>query len=72
LGRPNHVHEDDRLKEKLLGEIASKAGIDPSQAEKALDAVIGFLKDNPDQLSGLLGGDDEGGIGGKLGGLLGR
>jgi hypothetical protein len=72
--------------DKLLELVQEKAGISAEQAQKAIEAVVGFMKDKlpgplGDQLSKLVdGGDDEGGddgggmLGGitdKLGGLLG-
>jgi hypothetical protein len=73
--------------DKLLELVQEKAGISAEQAQKAIEAVIGFMKDKlpgplGDQLSKFAGGgDDDGGeddgggmLGGltdKLGGLLG-
>ena len=63
----------DKLKEL----VQEKAGISGEQAEKAIEAVVNFMKDKlPAPLAGQLekfvgGGDDEGGDddGGGLGGL---
>lgn len=64
------------MKEKLIGAVAEKAGIPAAQASAAVDAVLGFLKENPDSIRGLLGGDDDGGIiddvKEKIGGIFGR
>ena len=70
--------------DKLLELVQEKAGISADQAQKAIDAVVGFLKDKlpgplGDQVAkfaGGGGGDDDGGgmldgIGDKLGGMLG-
>jgi hypothetical protein len=72
--------------DKLLELVQEKAGISADQAQKAIEAVVGFMKDKlpgpiGDQLSKFVDGDDEGGndegggmLGGitdKLGGLLG-
>ena len=73
--------------DKLLELVQEKAGISAEQAQKAIEAVMGFMKDKlPGPLASQLekfvgggdgdGGDDEGGgmLGGltdKLGGLLG-
>jgi len=72
--------------DKLLELVQEKAGISADQARKAIEAVVGFMKDKlpgpiGDQLSKFVDGDDEGGddegggmLGGitdKLGGLLG-
>lgn len=45
------------MKEQLIELVTEKAGIDAGQAEAAVDAVLGFLKDNPSELKGLLGDD---------------
>ena len=74
--------------DKLLELVQEKAGISADQAQKAIEAVVGFMKDKlPGPIAGQLdkfvgggddaeGGDDEGGgmlggIGDKLGGLMG-
>ncbi len=73
--------------EKLLELVQEKAGISAEQAEKAIEAVVGFMKDKLPgpigaQLEKFVGGgdgddngDDDGGmlggIGDKLGGMLG-
>jgi hypothetical protein len=73
--------------DKLLELVQEKAGISADQAQKAIEAVMGFMKDKlPGPLASQLekfvgggddgGGDDEGGgmLGGltdKLGGMLG-
>ena len=45
------------MKEKLIEVVTEKAGIDAGQAEAAVDAVLGFLKDNPADMKGLLSDD---------------
>ena len=65
--------------DKLLELVQEKAGISAEQAQKAIDAVVGFLKDKfpgpiVGQLEKFVGGDDEGGNddeegGGMLGGI---
>ncbi len=72
--------------DKLLELVQEKAGISADQAQKAIEAVVGFMKDKlpgplGDQVSKFVdGGDDDGGeddggmLGGvtdKLGGLMG-
>ncbi|MBT8246621.1 MAG: hypothetical protein KJN73_02320 [Acidimicrobiia bacterium] len=72
--------------DKLLELVQEKAGISADQAQKAIEAVVGFMKDKlpgpiGDQVAKFVdGGDDEGGgddggmLGGitdKLGGMLG-
>ena len=45
------------MKEQLVELVTEKAGIDAGQAEAAVDAVLGFLKDNPAEMKGLLSAD---------------
>jgi hypothetical protein len=65
--------------DKLLELVQEKAGISADQAQKAIEAVVGFMKDKlpgpiGDQVAKMVGGgdDDEGGDdegGGMLGGV---
>ena len=65
--------------DKLLELVQEKAGISADQAQKAIEAVMGFMKDKlpaplASQLDKFVGGgdDDEGGDdegGGMLGGI---
>jgi len=73
--------------DKLLELVQEKAGISADQAQKAIEAVVGFMKDKlpgpiGDQVAKMVGGDDDeggddegggmlGGVTDKLGGLLG-
>ena len=63
--------------DKLLELVQEKAGISAEQAGKAIEAVVGFMKDKlpgpiGDQLSKFVdGGDDEGGGDDDGGGMLG-
>ncbi|MGD9933685.1 MAG: hypothetical protein AB7T37_08180 [Dehalococcoidia bacterium] len=45
------------MKEKLIELVTEKAGIDVGQAEAAVDAVLGFMKENPADVKGLLSDD---------------
>ncbi|MCA9830362.1 MAG: hypothetical protein R3B97_09115 [Dehalococcoidia bacterium] len=45
------------MKEQIVELVTEKAGIDATQAEAAVDAVLGFLKDNPADVKGLLSTD---------------
>lgn len=61
------------MKEKLLEVIIEKTGLDAGKADQVVDTVLGFIKDNPEQLTAFLGaGDVVGDVKDKLGGLLGR
>jgi len=62
--------------EALIKMVAERAGIDEDQAAKAVEVVVGQLKDKlpapmAAQVEGLLGGDTEGGDGPDAGGALG-
>ena len=72
--------------DKLLEVVQEKAGISADQAQKAIEAVVGFMKDKlpgpiGDQVAKLVGGGDDdgegdgggmlGGVTDKLGGMLG-
>ena len=43
------------MKEKLIELVCERAGISPQQADKAIDAVTGYLKENPDKIQELVG-----------------
>lgn len=58
------------MKEQLVSLLMSKVGLDQQKAESAVDAVLDYLKTNPEQASSLLG-KLPGGLGEKLGGMLG-
>ena len=45
------------MEEQIAKVISERAGIDEATALKAANAVIGFLKENPEKISGLLGDD---------------
>jgi hypothetical protein len=64
--------------EALIKMVAERAGIDDSQAAKAVEVIVGQLKDKlpapiAGQIEGLLGGDGDGGgtpdVGDALGGI---
>ncbi|HST24092.1 MAG TPA: hypothetical protein VLR90_23520 [Blastocatellia bacterium] len=58
------------MKEQLVSLLVSKVGLDEEKANQAVDTVLNFFKENPEQVSSLLG-KLPGGLGDKLGGLLG-
>lgn len=57
------------MDEQMLQAVAAKAGIDAPTVRKVLDALHGFLRDNPDKLSEFTGG---GGMPGEVGEKLGK
>ena len=60
------------MKEKLIAAVVERTGIDPVTADKAVDAVIDFLKDDPERITKLLGQAGLEDIGGSIGKLFGR
>jgi nucleoid DNA-binding protein len=58
------------MKEQLVSLLISKVGLDQQKAEQAVDTVLDFFKNNPEQVSSLLG-KLPGGLGDKLGGMFG-
>ena len=58
------------MKEQLVSLLISKVGLDQEKAEKAVDTVLDFFQNNPEQASSLLS-KLPGGLGDKLGGLFG-
>lgn len=65
--------------DQLVKMVSEKTGISESQAQQAVNVVLGYLKDRlpepiASQLNAVAGGkklDSMGDIGGQLGGLLG-
>ncbi len=45
------------MEEQIARVIAERAGIDEATALKAANAVVGFLRENPEKLTELLGDD---------------
>lgn len=66
--------------DELIKLVTQQAGISEKQAKQAVETVMGFLKDKlpgpiASQVQGVLGGGgtpDLGGMGKKVGGLLGK
>jgi len=61
--------------EQVVAMVASKVGLPTDQAQKAVEAVLGYLKDNPDQIKSLVGvdlGSAGGGMMSKIGKMFGR
>ena len=58
------------MKDQLVSLLVSKVGLDKQKAEQAVETVLDYIKNNPQQLSSLT---DKlpGGLGDKLGGMLG-
>jgi len=60
------------MKEQLVSLLTSKIGLDQEKAEQAVDTVLEYIKNNPQQLSSYLEQFGAGGIADKLGGLFGK
>ncbi|HXG91985.1 MAG TPA: hypothetical protein VNN73_06390 [Blastocatellia bacterium] len=58
------------MKEQLVALLISRVGLDQQKAEQAVDTVLEYIQNNPQQISQLLG-HLPGGLGDKLGGLFG-
>lgn len=64
--------EEQAVKDQIIDAVVSRAGIDRATAEKAVDAVMDFLKDNPERLTEIAGQVGLGDVGQRLGKLFGR
>lgn len=61
------------MEEQIANAIAQRTGLDPATALKAANAVMDFLKENPEKLTALLGDDSPlGDAAGKITKLFGR
>ncbi|MEZ4553791.1 MAG: hypothetical protein AB7L91_03395 [Dehalococcoidia bacterium] len=74
------------MRDQLINLLAERVGLNAEQAGQAIDTMLGFVKENPQQLLELLGGNAEqlagllgenspvdiGDIGGSIGKLFGR
>ncbi len=58
------------MKEELISLLVSKIGLDQQKAEQAVEAVLEYIKNNPQQFTSLLEKAGLGGMAGKLGGLF--
>jgi hypothetical protein len=62
------------MKEQLVSLLISKVGLDEGKANQAVDAVLGFVKENPEKITEYLGKAGLGGTAEKLsdlGGMFG-
>jgi hypothetical protein len=64
--------------DELVKLVSEKTGLSEDMAQKAVEVVVGYIKDKlpapiAGQIDGLLaGGGDAGGIAGAVGGLFGK
>jgi nucleoid DNA-binding protein len=59
------------MKEQLVSLLTSKVGLDEEKANQAIDAVLDYIKNNPQQIQEYLGKIGAGSVAEKLGGLFG-
>jgi len=43
------------MRDQLISLLAERAGLNEEQAGQAVDAVLGFVREHPEQLAALLG-----------------
>jgi hypothetical protein len=55
------------VKEKLIAMVAERANITPEAANRAVDTVLGYLRENPDAVKELVGKAAGSGLLGSLG-----
>jgi hypothetical protein len=60
------------VKEELIALLGEKAGLDESKASEVVDAVLNFIKENPERLTAFLGDDPVEMVTSTLGKLFGR
>jgi hypothetical protein len=58
------------MREELVPLLTARVGLDQEKAEHTIDAVLIFLRDNPQQLSTYLETFRLGGLASKAGGLF--
>ncbi len=59
------------MKDQLVSLLVSNVGLDQQKAEQAVDTVLDYIKNNPQQLSSYLDKFGAGGLADKLGGMFG-
>ena len=60
------------MKDQLIAIIIDKTGIDQAKAEQAVDGIMGFLKENPEKITELLGDHAPQAVAKSIGKLFGR
>lgn len=60
------------MKEQLVSLLVSKVGLDQEKAEQSVETIMGYIQENPQQLTSYLEKFGLGGIADKLGGFLGK
>jgi hypothetical protein len=68
------------MKDQVIKLLMDRVGLDEAKAGQALETVMGFVKENPERLSGLMGSEQAqsflgklpGGAGKKISGFLNR
>lgn len=60
------------MKDQLVALLGDKVGLDEAKASEVVDTVVGFLKDNPQRITELLGDNPAEMVSDTLGKLFGR
>jgi hypothetical protein len=60
------------MKEQLVSLLVSRIGLDQQKAEQAVDTVLEYVKENPQQISSYLQSVGGGGLADKIGGMFGK
>jgi hypothetical protein len=58
------------MREELVPLLTVRVGLEQEKAERTIDAVLNYLRDNPQQLSTYLEAFRLGGLASKVGGLF--
>ena len=59
------------MKEQLVSLLIAKVGLDEEKANQAVDTVLNFVRDHPEQISEYLGKVGLSGVAETLGGMFG-
>ncbi|MGH2634519.1 MAG: hypothetical protein ACRDG3_14035 [Tepidiformaceae bacterium] len=60
------------MEQELMNLLQEKAGLDPAKATQVVNVIVNFIKENPEKLTGLLGGGGLAAAEEGLGKLFGR
>lgn len=60
------------MKDELVALLGEKVGLDESKASDVVDAILNFMKENPEKLTAFLGDDPMATVSETIGKLFGR
>ncbi|MEP7216927.1 MAG: hypothetical protein ABI782_11800 [Anaerolineaceae bacterium] len=60
------------MKDELVALLGEKVGLDESKASDVVDAILNFIKENPEKLTAFLGDDPMATVSDTIGKLFGR